>query len=200
MSDFRLIHGDCLEVMPTLDSGSVDAVITDPPYPNGSGIMSDMVIDAGKAYILIPKTNVSIWFWNTISNPPFGEEPKTKHVWHKTNGWQAGTWESINIYGNTSGNGKVYSYPNVNVGESVPNRSKIGNHPTPKPIKLMIELIENYTNTGDTILDPFMGSGTTGVACHLTGRNFIGIEIDKGYYDIAVKRIADAQRQPLLFA
>ena len=53
---------------------------------------------------------------------------------------------------------------------------------------------------GDTILDPFMGSGTTGVACAQTGRNFIGIEIDPGYFEIAQRRIHDAEQQPLLFA
>jgi len=59
-------------------------------------------------------------------------------------------------------------------------------------------VIENYTNEGDTILDPFMGSGTTGVACVQTGRNFIGIEIDPTYFAIAEKRIAEAQMQPRL--
>ena len=56
-------------------------------------------------------------------------------------------------------------------------------------------VLENYTHEGDTILDPFMGSGTTGVACVQTGRNFIGIEIDEGYFKIAEKRIRDAQQQ-----
>ena len=56
-------------------------------------------------------------------------------------------------------------------------------------------LVENASNEGDTILDPFMGSGTTGVACVKTGRNFIGIEIDPDYYAIAEKRIAEAQLQ-----
>jgi DNA modification methylase len=55
--------------------------------------------------------------------------------------------------------------------------------------------IENYTNEGDTILDPFMGSGTTGVACVQTGRNFIGIEIDPTYFAIAERRIKEAQMQ-----
>jgi len=55
--------------------------------------------------------------------------------------------------------------------------------------------IENYTNEGDTILDPFMGSGTTGVACVQTGRNFIGCEIDPTYFAIAEKRIKEAQEQ-----
>ena len=59
----------------------------------------------------------------------------------------------------------------------------------------MRELVEDHTQSNDTILDPFMGSGTTGVACVQTGRNFIGIEIDKGYFDIAEKRIKEAQLQ-----
>jgi len=69
-------------------------------------------------------------------------------------------------------------------------------HPTQKPIELMkwcIDMVE-----GATILDPFMGSGTTGVACVQTGRNFIGIEIDPTYFAIAEKRIKDAQMQPRL--
>jgi site-specific DNA-methyltransferase (adenine-specific) len=71
-------------------------------------------------------------------------------------------------------------------------------HPTQKPIDLCAYLIETYSKPGDTILDPFMGSGTTGVACVMTNRNFIGIEIDPGYYEIAKKRIAVAQMQPNL--
>ena len=68
-------------------------------------------------------------------------------------------------------------------------------HPAEKPIGLMKQILENYTNEGDTILDPFMGSGTTGVACVQTGRNFIGIEIDPEYFAIAEKRIKEAQMQ-----
>jgi DNA modification methylase len=62
----------------------------------------------------------------------------------------------------------------------------------------MRAIIERYTNEGDIILDPFMGSGTTGVACVQTGRNFIGIEISEEYFRIAEKRIAEAQMQPRL--
>jgi DNA modification methylase len=71
-------------------------------------------------------------------------------------------------------------------------------HPTQKPIGLMKWCIERYTSAGDTVLDPFMGSGTTGVACVQTGRNFIGIEIDPTYFAIAERRIAEAQMQPRL--
>jgi len=72
-------------------------------------------------------------------------------------------------------------------------------HPTQKPLELMKWVLENYTNEGDTILDPFMGSGTTGVACVQTGRNFIGIEIDPGYFAIAERRIKEAQMQGRLW-
>lgn len=65
-------------------------------------------------------------------------------------------------------------------------------HPTQKPVALMEYLIKTYTNEGDTVLDNCMGSGTTGVACGNTGRNFIGIEREKEYYHIARKRIAEA--------
>lgn len=66
------------------------------------------------------------------------------------------------------------------------------NHPTQKPLALMEYLVKTYTNEGDTVLDFTFGSGTTGEACINTGRDFIGIERDKGYYDIASKRLSDA--------
>ena len=68
-----------------------------------------------------------------------------------------------------------------------------GYHPTQKPVKLLEDLIQTYSNEGNTVLDFTMGSGSTGVACINTNRNFIGIELDKGYFDIAEKRIKEAQ-------
>jgi len=67
-----------------------------------------------------------------------------------------------------------------------------GLHPTQKPVALMEYLVKTYTNEGETVLDFTMGSGTTGVACKNLNRNFIGIELDKDYFDVAKKRIADA--------
>ena len=75
------------------------------------------------------------------------------------------------------------------------NSSKNKYHPTQKPITLLEYLVKTYTHEGDTVLDFTMGSGTTGVACVKTGRSFIGIEIDKGYFEIAQKRIEEAQLQ-----
>ena len=79
------------------------------------------------------------------------------------------------------------------------NKREEKQHPTQKPLNLMRWCIKNYTAASTTILDPFMGSGTTGVACVQLGRRFIGIEIDPGYCAIAQKRIEQALRQPRLF-
>ena len=72
-------------------------------------------------------------------------------------------------------------------------------HPTTKPIRLMTELVSLFTRPGEAVLDPFMGSGTTGVACTSLGRRFIGIEIEERYFDIACERISWAERQGQLF-
>lgn len=74
-----------------------------------------------------------------------------------------------------------------------------GAHPTEKPVSLMRELITLFSNPGQTILDPFMGSGTTGVACAKLGRKFIGIELDPKYFEIACRRIEEAYAQPDMF-
>lgn len=79
------------------------------------------------------------------------------------------------------------------------NKDRHGVHPTEKPINLMKELISLFTFDNDKILDPFMGSGTTGVACIKMGRKFIGIELDKKYFDIACQRITEAYAQPDMF-
>jgi len=81
----------------------------------------------------------------------------------------------------------------------VNNPERHGAHPTEKPRRLMAEILMDFTNEGQTILDPFMGSGTTGVAAVQMGRKFIGIEREPKYFDIACKRIEDAQRQKDLF-
>ena len=79
------------------------------------------------------------------------------------------------------------------------NTNRHGEHPTEKPVPLMMELVSDYTNFRESILDPFMGSGTTGVAAVKLGRKFTGIEIEPKYFDIACKRISDALKQPDFF-
>lgn len=84
------------------------------------------------------------------------------------------------------------SVPNV---LRVPRLAGSELHPSEKPVPLLVRLLATITDRGATVLDPFMGSGTTGVACVQTGRSFIGIEIDPGYFAIAQKRIAEVQLQ-----
>jgi site-specific DNA-methyltransferase (adenine-specific) len=100
-------------------------------------------------------------------------------------------------YTNLRNDNDGFRYPRQVVEFGVEDRSTP--HPTQKPVALMEYLILTYTNEGDTVLDNTMGSGTTGVACMNTGRRFIGIERDPGYFAIACDRIHEAQRQPDIF-
>ena len=92
---------------------------------------------------------------------------------------------------NGGGRHGVFIYPK---GEGVKPQ-----HQTQKPIRLMVEIVRLFTNEGDVVLDPFMGSGTTGVVCAKLGRKFIGIELEPKYFDIACERIQKAYDQPDMF-
>jgi site-specific DNA-methyltransferase (adenine-specific) len=89
-------------------------------------------------------------------------------------------------------------YPNEIIRINRDNQKSV-KHPTQKPVELLQYLIRTYTNTGDTVLDMFMGSGSTGVACIREGRNFIGIEKDHEYFEIAKKRIYEEESNSKLF-
>lgn len=79
------------------------------------------------------------------------------------------------------------------------NTGRQGEHPTEKPTPLMLEIVSDFSNPGQTICDPFMGSGTTGVACAMSGRKFVGCEQDPKWFDLACRRIEAAHKQPRLF-
>ena len=191
-----LLQGDCLELMKQIPSGSVDAVVTDPPYGvdyRNNEWDKDIPdwIDMARA---ISKTVIFTTVIVTLWQYP---QPDWVGCWHNIAGASRSRlggfnhWTPIMFYGAPSFAVDTFE---TRLGQSV-NENKGIEHPSPKPLRLMKWLIENASNECDTILDPFMGSGTTGVACVQTGRNFIGIEIDKGYFDIASKRIAEAQLQ-----
>ena len=111
---------------------------------------------------------------------------RTKQLQNSTNSIQAG----LSFAGEKAIDYSKGKYPeSVQFFKSVPNSNGIRRHPTQKPVELLEYLIKTYTNENDTILDNCMGSGSTGVACVNTNRNFIGIELDKEYFDIASKRI-----------
>lgn len=210
----RLILGDCREVLPTL--GRVDCVVTDPPY--GIGFESNHVA----------ATTTAAWMRSQIANDGDLTARDAVLHWHdgpwicfgshkaSTPGGTRGVlvWDK----GPASGMGDLSfpwkpSYELIFVGGHgwaghrdegvikdhwVVTRASMGRvHPNEKPVSLLVHLIEKAPP--GTILDPFMGSGTTGVACARLGRRFIGIEIEEKYFSIACRRIEQAQRQSDLF-
>jgi len=207
--DVTLYLGDCREILPTL--GTVDAVVTDPPYgmkasPDGArfsgGATSSIARrGAGKVYssgivgddkdfdpapYLIGADQI-IWGWNHFPDKlPRG----ACLVWIKRLDAAFGSFLSDAETAWFSRGVGVYCFRDL----SMYAEAKTREHMTQKPVPLMEWCIKKVR--GKTILDPFMGSGTTGIACVKLGRKFIGIEIEPKYFDIACRRIAEAQRQP----
>lgn len=125
-----------------------------------------------------------------IYNPQFSEGiPYTTKRKGKVDTGENYGKVGIKVRTNTVNDGKRYPNTVLDVDR------EIGLHPTQKPVALMEYLIKTYTNEGNTVLDNCMGSGTTGVACVKTNRNFIGIELDEKYFDISKKRIEEAEHE-----
>lgn len=199
-----LYLGDCLEILPTLPK--VDVVITDPPYGierfkkgfgttrfKGHGVEKDGITWDNKPeqetldLLVSTAPQAIIWGANNFRLPT----SEYFLVWDKQQ--TVDNFASAELaYTNIKIPAKVFRY-------SIHQHNQIDkDHPTQKPVALMVWCV-NFT-TGETILDPFMGSGTTGVACMNLGRKFIGIEIEPKYFEIACERIDNAQRQTRLFA
>jgi site-specific DNA-methyltransferase (adenine-specific) len=183
-----LYLGDCLEVLQTL--GAVKTVITDPPYPDW---MADEYQYKEGALELLGITRGFV-FWSAKYEFPLPYS--AIHIWDKKTG--AGSeYERIFEIGGHK-NFKVFRHYLIN---STVAASFVGDqftgHPSQKPIRLMRELV---MRTDGAVFDPFMGSGSTGVACINLNRPFIGVEIKDDYFDIACERIENAQRQERLFA
>lgn len=228
IGDCRLILGDCLEVMPTLDS--VDHVISDPPYEqeaqdriggirrNDGGKITEKLSFAGinsirdsvceLTFNLNPKwrlffcTSEGVYLWRQ-SMILSGGKYKSTPVWIKPDAMPkfngqgpAVGYEMMCLDWCQSGHSKWNSGGKRGVYTHLTNQQdREGTHPTEKPVPLMAEILRDFTNTDETVLDPFMGSGTTGVACAKMGRKFIGIELDEKYFNISCKRIEEAYRQ-----
>ena len=218
IGDCTLYLGDCLEVMPAL--GKVDAVVTDPPYGQGKSIGSklrkihnkktqysvyndtdenfhELVVPRAKAAIKVAKRCALTCGFKRIY-----DYPRPLHVGSfqytgttVMSSWGPALWQPILYYGKD---------PHVH--KLIPDSFQFCNdvdrttdHPCPKPLLSWSKLVARASLDGETILDPFMGSGTTGVACVQLDRKFIGIELDPDYFEIACKRIEEAYRQPKLF-
>ena len=194
--------GDCLEVMKGMPDKSVDAVITDPPYGiNKEGWDSsfpDYLITEG--FRLSDFMAVIPGIWSLGRCISLMED---KYLWtiagHKGGAMSNGAvgfnkWQPVVVGGKTKKRigSDAFDFSPSDIGHVI-------YHSCQKPVNFMAWIIERCTQPTDTILDPFMGSGTTGVACANLGRKFIGIEIEEKYFDIACKRIETAYSQPLLF-
>ena len=185
---FTLHNCDCLTFQPP----AFDVVITDPPFPNNSDIFAEMIADWHAEYLYLEASKKPmIIFWDTLTQP-CDKIPNSRHVFHKSNGYNAGKWESINVYlgDNIRRESLVLSYPTI-AGTNW-ERAIMESHPTTKPLKLMRWLVEKYTEPNQIVFDPFMGIGSTGVACVELGRHFIGCEKSAEYFPIAEKRIREA--------
>ena len=209
IGDATLYHGDCLEILPSLPK--VDAVVTDPPYGIAdrwgaemkgkrgtsrlwskedarwdvapiSKEMLAMVLAAGSLHI--------VWGGNYYSMPA----SRCWLIWDKAQEFSGADAELA--YTNLDMSVRVYRLSRIDAHQNL-ERGK--QHPTQKPVLIMSWCLSFIPNA-KTILDPFMGSGTTGVACANLGRKFIGIEIERKYFDIACTRIDAAYKQLRLFA
>lgn len=199
----QLYLGDCRDILPTLPK--VDAVITDPPYGLATGKKKcggpkslewgeqawDAMIDQAGIDVVIQCAPICIvWGGNYYSLPPtrcwLAWDKCQPEEWYSTAHFEL-AWTNMNKNARTWRMSQVQAYGLMDK-----------KHPSQKPLPLMEWCIKHAGNP-ETVLDPYMGSGTTGVACANLSRSFIGIEREPKYFDIACKRIEDAQRQQRMF-
>ena len=210
IGDCRLILGDCREVLPTL--GKVDAVVTDPPYgidENDRKIASRGKLAQPKYYGEVQWDKMpigadtvellrSVSKWQIIFGGNYfdglGPTPCWL-VWDKQNGGNDFADCELAWTNLKKAVRRIYWRWNGMIRRGDDDRQ----HPTQKPEGVMRWCVEHLPSDAEMILDPFMGSGTTGVACVQLGRKFIGIELEPRYFDIACRRIRKAYAQPDFF-
>jgi len=208
IGDQRLILGDCLAVMPLLDT--FDAVVTDPPYGMGDLWRGGGGLDKKSSWKFNPKEAMQ-WDMNAPSFVPDIVQGRKAIIWGghffdlpKSRAWLV--WDK-GLGNFTTGHSELAW---TNLRQPIRNLRLCPNvmtptgkdgpkvHPTQKPVEVILWCL-GFLPDAQTILDPFMGSGTTLVACHKLGRAGTGIELDPDYFDIACKRVDEATRQADLF-
>ena len=224
----RLINGDAIEFMKTLEDESVDLIVTDPPYKvtsrgnagNSGGMMQTKLSMQGKifkhndikpieyipefyrllkngshCYIMTNHINLQEML-NTATECGFHFIKSL--IWNKGNKimgqFYMSQFEYILLF--RKGKGKKINKCGTADILNVPNKKTKGKdgkniHDTEKPVELMKVLIENSSQEGELVLDPFLGVGAVGIACKELGRDYIGVELDENYYNIACNRIND---------
>ena len=215
-----LYQGDARDVLPAL--GRFDAVVTDPPWGLASrmtgtiskrrrgktayaGSFDDtpeyvrqvavpVVVDCiGRASVVAVACGESnLWAYPPADALLYFYQPASASI----SKWGRPTIQPIPVYGKDPHAGKTIQH----IHHQVTDKPDCDEHPCAKPIRAWSWLVARASRPGETVFDPFMGSGTTGIACANLGRKFIGIEIEPRYFDIACRRIEDAQRQTRLFA
>jgi DNA modification methylase len=206
IGECTLYLGDCREVLPLLPQ--FDAVVTDPPYGIGAGTGIGKVTKEGSDFrgagqwddepppaallgAILAKAKWSVvWGGNYMQLPP----SKSFLVWDKVQPEDFSMAMAEQAWCNLDKPAKLFRWKSMSINGGDPKH-----HPTQKPERLMRWCIEMLPDDARTILDPFMGSGTTGVACARRGRRFTGVEIDETYFDIACRRIEEAYKQPDMF-
>ena len=210
-----LYLGDCLDVLPTL--GKVDAVVTDPPYGVNKAAAGIRAATCRRATeydadwvdnpqyieaVAVKAVEMCRQIAKAVAITPgfkcMSLYPRPDHIGgyyyqgqSTVTAWGAAWWQPILFYGKDPKTGMLQR--DMFIGKS--NREIDNNgHPCPKELSSWTELVERMSFKDLTILDPFMGSGTTGVACIRTGRRFVGIEKEPKYFEIALKRIREAER------
>lgn len=204
-----LYRGDCLEVLPTLAAGSVDAVVTDPPYgisynPSGGDCSAargkfERIIDDCHPFDPRPLLDFKfliLWGGNHYSNRLPAMDSWL--IWDKREGGRSNDMADCEMaWTNLRQPARLFSHRWMGmIRASEQDIERV--HPTQKPVALM-QWCLGFIPDADTILDPYCGSGSTGVACVRTGRRFIGIEICEKYFAAAVKRIEEAWGKYSLF-
>ena len=219
IGDATLYLGDCLEILPTLPK--VDVLLSDPPYllhagagggafGNGAHLVkTGGFTDGGIDYSFLGGFSNWLVFCSRLQLPELLSAAQQRKKWNLI------TWAKPNPV--PTCNNKylpdveyvVHAFDWAGINGSMadkkcffhePTGSKTNGHPNEKPISLMEKLVGAGSKPEHIVADPFMGSGTTGVACANLGRKFIGIEIEERYFDIACERIAAAYAQGRLFA
>lgn len=210
MSEIKLLQGDCLELLKSLQDNSVDLVVTDPPFgvnfqsnrrkekyehiqnddnleflPELMGELNRVLKPDTHIYMFCAFKTIDIFKWEFEKY----FELKNIIIWNKGNfgmgNYYRFKYEMV-LFGQ-KGNKPMKNHSFADVLDCNGTGNKF--HPTQKPIDLLKIFILNSSSEGDVVLDTFMGSGSTGVACKLTNRNFIGMELNQEYFDIAKQRI-----------
>ncbi len=218
IGDAVLYCADCREVLPILGEGSVEAVITDPPF--GIDFKYETHNDTPEGY--------GAWLWSIIEQCEQKAKPGSPvFVWQamlnvrKFAEWFPRDWRIfaacknfVQMRSTTMQYavdpvvvwwtpGETYSEGTLSRDFHVANTAPIAGghseqvkgHPCPRPLHQVAHIVNQWVRPHGTVLDPFAGSGTTGVACTMLGRGFIGIEIDEIYFSVMVQRITEAQMQ-----